>query len=154
MSKRSEVLLLENKKTTFLLQRWDYVFIMLHCFGLDGGNDADMLLFVQLFPHFQTRASLLRGANVVSGCSACCTHHSSQAVLFHQLQRVLVARCEVVVLGRADVISGHGAHGVDDICEHTWTPRQLCAASFDHGWYTHTHRMSVLVDESELCRNN
>lgn len=82
-------------------------------------NNAHILIFVQLFPHFQTRASLLRGANMVSGCSACCTHHSSQVVLFHQLQRVLVARCEVVVLGGADVISGHGAHGVDDICEHT-----------------------------------
>lgn len=124
MSKRSEVLLLEYKKTPPSFCKGETIFfIVFHCFCLDGGNEqcynAHMLLFVQLFPHFQTRASLLRGANVVSGCSACCTHHSSQAVLFHQLQRVLVARCEVVVLGRADVISGHGAHGVDDICKHT-----------------------------------
>lgn len=46
MSKRSEVLLLEYKKTTFLLQRWDYVFIVLHCFGLDGGNDQRWHAFI------------------------------------------------------------------------------------------------------------
>lgn len=94
-----------------------FLFIVFHCFCLDGERSHPPL----------------KGASMVSGWSACCTHHSSQAVLFHQLQRVLVAWCEVVVLSGADMISGHGAHGVDDVCKHTQMPPQLCAACFDHG---------------------
>lgn len=44
------------------------------------------------------------------------THHSSQAVLLHQPEGVLVAGSEVIGLGGAHVTPGHRAHGVDDIC--------------------------------------
>lgn len=44
------------------------------------------------------------------------THHSSQVVLLHQPEGVLVAGSEVVGLGGAHVVPGHRAHGVDDIC--------------------------------------
>lgn len=55
-------------------------------------------------------------------------------MLLHQLQRVLVARFEVVVLSGADLISGHRAHGVDDICEHTRISRQTGAPRFERGY--------------------
>lgn len=45
-----------------------------------------------------------------------CTHHGAQAMLLHQPEGVLVARCEVIGLGWAHVTSGHRAHGVDHIC--------------------------------------
>lgn len=44
------------------------------------------------------------------------THHSSQAVLLHQPEGVLVAGSEVIGLGGAHVTPGHRAHSVDDIC--------------------------------------
>lgn len=44
------------------------------------------------------------------------THHTAQAMLLHQGEGALVARCEVIGLRLAHVISGHRAHGVDHIC--------------------------------------
>lgn len=65
--------------------------------------------------------------HVSRGARGGSTHHSFQAVLLHQLQRVLVARFEVVVLRGADLVSGHRADGVDDICEDRRTSGQTGA---------------------------
>lgn len=59
------------------------------------------------------------------------THHSSQAVLLHQPEGVLVAGSEVIGLGGAHVIPGHRAHGVDDICRVRETTHGSVSAAVD-----------------------